>query len=192
MNTRDDATFSEVRSPTVAKEAKPTPVQHPLATSSYVSIFLMAWLDGLIRRGAISPLAEADIWPVRDADTAAALNRRFTAAWAAAGDKPEFHKVIWATLRREIYASLFIYNVYAIPMLAQPAVIHSLLQFLAHDPATGPLSTVIGISSGYGLAGLLTGLSFLSVTIIDFGQYVTSMMGASRCHRATSSRPVMS
>ncbi|OQR85599.1 ATP-binding Cassette (ABC) Superfamily, partial [Achlya hypogyna] len=176
------ADYEALQSPAAAAKAPKQETRlHPLESSNCVSIFLMTWLDGLIRRGAIAPLSEADIWPLRKADTAGALHARFQREWAAAGPNADFYTVIWKTLRREIYASLFIYNIYAVPMLLQPAVINSLLEYLAYNPetATAPLTTMIGITSGYGLAGLLTALSFISVTIIDFGQYVTSLMG---CH----------
>ncbi|OQR99430.1 hypothetical protein THRCLA_06522 [Thraustotheca clavata] len=43
----------------------------------------------------------------------------------------------------------------------------------------GPTVSSIGISSGYGLAALLSVLSFTAVTIFDFGQYQSTVMG---CH----------
>ncbi|OQS01824.1 ATP-binding Cassette (ABC) Superfamily, partial [Thraustotheca clavata] len=142
----------------------------------------MAWVDGLVKRGASKPLTEEDLWPIRIVDSASCLSDRFQVEWTKALEKngqPKFHQVIWKTLSREIYSAIFVYNFYAAPMLLTPIVIKSLLEVLG-SPQT--VVSTIGISSGYGLAGLLTALAFISVTIIDFGQYLTSILG---CHAKT-------
>ncbi|OQR81804.1 ATP-binding Cassette (ABC) Superfamily [Thraustotheca clavata] len=171
-------TFHEVRSPNSANPTAEEKPKHPLDTVSWLSIFLITWIDGLVKRGADKPLTEEDVWPIRDADSAAHLAERFKHEWAKAlkkSDKPKFHKVIWNTLSKEAYTSIFIYNLYSVPMLLTPIVIKSLLEVLSTSKT---VVSSIGISSGYGLAALLTALSFTSVTIIDFGQYLTSVMGS--------------
>ncbi|KDO19675.1 hypothetical protein SPRG_14755 [Saprolegnia parasitica CBS 223.65] len=141
---------------------------HPMETSSWLGILLIAWMDKLIRHGATTPLDEADVWPLAPADSAAALSDRFAVQWAR---EKVVHKAMWRTLARRSLLTIGLYLLYSFLMLLQPIVIKSLLQIIQGKP------TSLGLESGYGLAALLTILSFVSVTVIDFGQYLSSTLG---------------
>ncbi|EQC32348.1 hypothetical protein SDRG_10095 [Saprolegnia diclina VS20] len=162
--------YAEVQTPQGLEAAATT---HPVESANRFSFALMLWMDGLIRRGAKEPLQENDVWLLPSGDTAAALSARFAAEWAIEKTRPtpRFHKALWRTVRRRLYCTLGLYLLYSFIMLLQPIVIKSLLQFMQGKP------TSLGIESGYGLAALLTVVSLVAVTIIDFGQLLASNLG---------------
>ncbi|OQS03052.1 ATP-binding Cassette (ABC) Superfamily [Thraustotheca clavata] len=170
----DDDEYVEISTPVAATEIE-LEEKHPMDTSNWLAIVLISWMDGLIRKGAMRPLKEDDIWPLRDVDRAASLNKLFVTEWVKekSHNEPGFHRVLWRCMRKEIIFTISLYFLYSFLMLLQPIVIKSLLQYL-QDPND---TTSIGIQSGYALAAILTVLSFISVTIIDFGQYLTSNLG---------------
>ncbi|CAK4073489.1 unnamed protein product [Aphanomyces euteiches] len=154
-----------------------------MATANWLSIFTMLWLDPLISRGAKRTLHEEDIWKLREDDTAEVLHKKFQVEWERErkdhADEPSFGRALWRTLDKPMLWSTVIYSIYAILTLVQPTVIKSLLQFLETDQEDDSMliQTAMGISSGYALAAILTVLSFLFVTLADFGQYLTSNLG---------------
>ncbi|KDO29297.1 hypothetical protein SPRG_05834 [Saprolegnia parasitica CBS 223.65] len=170
-----DDVYVEAATPKTSDEPKVNTEdeKHPMETASWVSIVLISWMDALIRKGASSPLKEADIWPVRYADSAEGLHALVHAEWAKELTKPQpaFHKALWRSMARDSILTIALYFVYSFLMLLQPIVIKSLLQYIQGKP------TSLGLESGYGLAALLTILSFVSVTVIDFGQYLSSNLG---------------
>ncbi|OQS07230.1 ATP-binding Cassette (ABC) Superfamily, partial [Thraustotheca clavata] len=147
--------------------------RHPLETSGFFSFALMLWLDKLIHKGAKTPLQEHDIWPLPDADASTALSARFAAEWEKeiVKENPQFHHALYRTMARKIWCTLALYYLYSLMMLLQPIVIKSMLQYLQHIP------TELGIDSGFGLAAILTVLSFIAVTCIDFGQLLANNLG---------------
>ncbi|EQC35361.1 hypothetical protein SDRG_07073 [Saprolegnia diclina VS20] len=169
------AEYVAVQSP---KASAPPKVRdaNPRETASWVSVLTIAWMDGLIKRGATAPLTEADTWPLPAHDTAHALYDRFEKHWALEKMKPvpRIHLTMWHTFRAQILGGLFLYLAYAGIMLLQPILIQSILQYLAEDPV---VHTSMHINNGYVLATLLTLLSFLSVTLIDYAQYANTHTG---------------
>ncbi|KDO33637.1 hypothetical protein SPRG_01607 [Saprolegnia parasitica CBS 223.65] len=151
--------------------------RHPVETAGVASMATMAWLDPLIRRGARTPLNEADVWPLCQRDTAAAVHDRFQRYWQQErqATAPALHKAIWRTFRCEILATIGLYLVSAGLTLLQPWVIKAILEYL--QAPSGHVSTSLGISSGYGLAGLLAGSSIVSIACADYAQYVAAHIG---------------
>ncbi|KDO23429.1 hypothetical protein SPRG_22283 [Saprolegnia parasitica CBS 223.65] len=149
---------------------------NPRETANWASVLTIAWMDGLIQRGAKAPLTEADTWPLPANDTAHVLYDRFEKHWALERKKPvpRIHLTMWHTFRTQILWGLFLYVAYAGIMLLQPILIQSILQFLAQDPV---VHTSMHIHDGYVLATLLTLLSFFSVTLIDYAQYANTHTG---------------
>ncbi|KAH9127140.1 hypothetical protein LEN26_009291 [Aphanomyces euteiches] len=172
-----------VPEPVVEREVPWRERPNPMATANWLSIFTMLWLDPLISRGAKRTLHEEDIWKLREDDTAEVLHKKFQVEWERErkdhADEPSFGRALWRTLEKPMLWSTVIYSLYAILTLVQPTVIKSLLQFLETDQEDDsmPIQTAMGISSGYALAAILTVLSFLSVTLADFGLYLTSNLG---------------
>ncbi|OQR85539.1 ATP-binding Cassette (ABC) Superfamily, partial [Achlya hypogyna] len=162
--------YSEAKSPRHSAEAAEV---HPLENCSRLSFALMLWMDELIGRGAKAPLQETDVWPLRRSDTSAELSQRFAAEWdkERSSARPRFHAALWRSMRRQLWCTLVLYFLYSFLMLLQPIVIKSLLQYMQGKPTT------LGIESGYVLAAILTILSFVAVTVIDFGQLLASNLG---------------
>ncbi|CAK4364114.1 unnamed protein product, partial [Aphanomyces euteiches] len=129
-------------------------------------------------RGAKKTLMEEDVWKLTPGDTAAQLNARFDRFWKVEKTKPSpsFTRAMMRTMQGQWIYSVGVYSTYAVLMLLQPSVIRSLLQYLQTREGD-EVHTSLGITSGYGLAALLTSLSFLSVTLIDYGQYLASNLG---------------
>ncbi|ETV90746.1 hypothetical protein H310_14534 [Aphanomyces invadans] len=175
--------FTALASP---KEAQAPPngdiawrdVPNPMGAASWFSLVTMLWMDRLIQRGAKKTLQEQDVWKLSPKDTAAYLNERFQIHWEREKLEatPDYARAIWRTLQTKTLWTTALYGLYSVLMLVQPTVIKSLLDFL-QTPDGMTAHTSIGISSGYALAGLLTVLSFVSVTMVDFGQYLTSNLG---------------
>ncbi|OQR95614.1 canalicular multispecific organic anion transporter, partial [Achlya hypogyna] len=160
-----------VKSPTPLASA---PVRHPTETANIMSAVTLSWLSKLIRDGAKLPLQEADVWPVRRADSAAALHPRFAAHWAheKAQPRPSFAAALLRTLMSESVSAVGLYFASSFLSLLQPIIIKSILQVLAGEAPT------LGIASGYGLAVLLTATTLVSVTLIDYGQAWMTSVGA--------------
>ncbi|RHY80157.1 hypothetical protein DYB26_003389, partial [Aphanomyces astaci] len=154
---------------------------NPMGTANWFSTFVMFWIEPMMRRGAKQTLMEEDVWKLCPEHTSAVLHGRFDVFWQheKLQPHPSFAKAMMRTMRSQWYFNVALYALYAALMLLQPNIIKSLLQFLqakSNDDQV-PVHTSLGISSGYALAALLTVHSFLSVTIIDFGQYVSSNLG---------------
>ena len=149
-----------------------------MEVSNWFVIILMLWIDPLIRRGARAPLSEADVWKICRCDSAVYLHGAFSNHWQTelTTDKPSFGRAMWRTLRKPSLVVTCLYFAYTGLMLLQPTIIKSLLQLLSSE--MDDTDTAIGIRSGYVLAGLLAGLSFVSVTLMDYGHSLTVRLGA--------------
>ncbi|CAK4166515.1 unnamed protein product [Aphanomyces euteiches] len=149
-----------------------------MGTSNWLVNALILWLEPLMFRGAKKALMEEDVWKLAPADTAAQLNARFDRVWEVEKTKPSpsFARAIMRTMQGQWIYSVGVYSAYAALMLLQPSIIRSLLQFL-QTPEGDEVHTSLGITSGYGLAALLTSLTFLATTLIDYGQYLASNLG---------------
>ncbi|OQR88551.1 ATP-binding Cassette (ABC) Superfamily, partial [Achlya hypogyna] len=151
---------------------------HPLESANAASIATLAWMDPLVRKGARQPLHESDIWPLATVDTAAAIHNRFALHWTAECAKPTpiLARAIWRTFRSEIITALCLNVVGAALNLLQPWIVKSIVEYLQQGDLAVP-QTSMGISSGYGLAGLLASASFLSITTGDYAQTLAAQIG---------------
>ncbi|KAH9105370.1 hypothetical protein AeMF1_018781 [Aphanomyces euteiches] len=178
----DDAVYHGIPSPKsespISKEQPWREVPNPMGTSNWLVNALILWLEPLMFRGAKKALMEEDVWKLAPADTAAQLNARFDRFWKVEKTKPSpsFARAMMRTVQGQWIYSVGIYSAYAALMLLQPSIIRSLLQFL-QTPEGDEVHTSLGITSGYGLAALLTSLTFLATTLIDYGQYLASNLG---------------
>ncbi|OQR89427.1 ATP-binding Cassette (ABC) Superfamily, partial [Achlya hypogyna] len=154
-------------------------VAHPVDVANAASVATLAWMDPLIRKGAVQPLQEADVWPLRTADAAAAMHSRFVRHWTTERTKatPRLACALWCTFRTEIVVTSLLYACSAALTLVQPWLIKSIVQYLEHKDEDGPLKTSMGITSGYGLAGLLASASFLAVMTGDYAQAMAARIG---------------
>ncbi|KAH9183587.1 hypothetical protein AeNC1_014437, partial [Aphanomyces euteiches] len=178
----DDTAYHGIASPKsdlpISKERPWREVPNPMGTSNWLVDALILWLEPLMFRGAKKALMEEDVWKLAPADTAAQLNARFDRFWKVEKTKPSpsFARAMMRTVQGQWIYSVGIYSAYAALMLLQPSIIRSLLQFL-QTPEGDEVHTSLGIMSGYGLAALLTSLTFVATTLIDYGQYLASNLG---------------
>ncbi|OQR88657.1 canalicular multispecific organic anion transporter, partial [Thraustotheca clavata] len=171
---------------------------HPLDTANWFSIGSIGWISPLISRGAKKPLEEDDVWPLPFADSAEELHGQFLEEWNKEKHRkvPKFHRALWYAFRSRVAFSFFLFFFYAGLQLVQPLLIKSMLEFLQTPDSVMvrqgnqtvekkvDIHTSLNISSGYVLAVLLTVLSFVSVTVIDYAQYAT-------CHLGINAKTIM-
>ncbi|RQM14733.1 hypothetical protein B5M09_013885, partial [Aphanomyces astaci] len=155
---------------------------NPMGAANWFSLLTMLWMDPLIHLGAKRPLQEQDVWQLCPQDTAAHLNQTFQSHWGhevRSQTHPNYTRALWRTLQFKTLWTTALYGFCSALSLLQPVVIKFLLEFLQASPFADnqPVHTPMGISSGYVLATLLTVLSFLSVTLQDYGQFLTSNLG---------------
>ncbi|RHY75329.1 hypothetical protein DYB38_013598, partial [Aphanomyces astaci] len=155
---------------------------NPMGAANWFSLLTMLWMDPLIHLGAKRPLQEQDVWQLCPQDTAAHLNQTFQSHWGhevRSQTHPNYARALWRTLQFKTLWTTALYGLCSALSLLQPVVIKFLLEFLQASPFADnqPVHTPMGISSGYVLATLLTVLSFLSVTLQDYGQFLTSNLG---------------
>ncbi|KAF0693442.1 Aste57867_15601 [Aphanomyces stellatus] len=149
---------------------------NPMGTGSQVTRSLLFWLDPLLRRGAKQPLMEDDVWELSPDDKTAALRARFLRHWELEKTdhaKPKLYRAVLRTLAWEAIVGMLMYALNVALVLFQPTVIKALLQYLDHADET-KVDTALGVLSGYALAGVLAGLSFASVTVLDASFYVAA------------------
>ncbi|KDO21529.1 hypothetical protein SPRG_12492 [Saprolegnia parasitica CBS 223.65] len=165
--------------PTTTAYVRASDRVHPLEHANVFSTATLSWIDPLIRKGAARPLQEDDVWPLPANDTAAVVSTRFLHQWSIeiAKATPKLSHAIWRTFRREILFTLGLNVVAASFNLLQPWLIKSIVQFIQHDDDGTPVTTSMGVSSGYGLAALLASSSFLSILCGDYAQTKAAQIG---------------
>ncbi|KAF0694190.1 hypothetical protein As57867_014854, partial [Aphanomyces stellatus] len=154
---------------------------NPLESANWFSVVAINWITPLVNKGAKTPLTEDDVWPLPRDATATVLHAEFSKHWAVEKTKaaPALWYAIYRTFRARIWFSFALYVISGALMLVQPIMIKSMLQFLEHadDDDKIQVHTSLGISDGYVLATLLSILTFVSITIGDYGQYLTNLLG---------------
>ncbi|KAH9130242.1 hypothetical protein LEN26_008716, partial [Aphanomyces euteiches] len=160
-----------------AKEAwnvQPSPLERP----GLFSFFTIGWMGKLMARGAKAPLTEEDIWPLAESDKSEKQSKAFEQHWADQMKKPNpnLAMALFNTFRPRIISSFFVYILSGALIMVQPIMIKSMLEFLQQRDSPH-LHTSLGVNNGYALAALLTVITFLSVTVGDFGQFLTNRLG---------------
>ncbi|KAF0685502.1 hypothetical protein As57867_022551, partial [Aphanomyces stellatus] len=162
----------------VEKQTPWSQEQSPLERANFFSELAVSWMDPLMAKGSKVPLTEDDVWPLPKFDSAATQSAEFERHWAAQMQRehPNLARALFNTLKPRILSSFCLYVVSGGIIMIQPIMIKSMLQFLQQKDSPH-LTTSLGVSNGYALAALLTLLTFISVTIGDYGQYLTNRLG---------------
>ncbi|KAF0684223.1 hypothetical protein As57867_023713, partial [Aphanomyces stellatus] len=173
MSVMRDNDYKALATPPQASSSPPSwrDDPHPRTSCSFLSTFLMLWVDPLIRRGATKTLDDEDVWPLCPQDTTAALHARYDVHYAV-DQRHRFARALWATLQTPTLITTGLYLVYGALMLLQPTVIHRLLDYLASAAPSPPLW------HGLLYAFLLALLSFLGTTLMDYSHSRTVVLGA--------------
>ncbi|RLN06220.1 hypothetical protein BBJ28_00017071 [Nothophytophthora sp. Chile5] len=151
---------------------RPNPLQH----ASLASVLAAHWLQPLISLGAQKVLEREDIWAVAPEDTCDALQLRFerhyTPESPALLGLPRVAVALMKTFWRQLLVILGNYCVYVTAMVLQPYVAQAILEFLNNRP------NVFHAQSGYVLVGLMAVVSFVGITCLNFGFFLSSRVGA--------------
>ncbi|GMG16081.1 unnamed protein product [Phytophthora fragariaefolia] len=149
---------------------------NPLQRASLPSVISAHWLQPLISLGAQKVLEKEDIWAVAPEDSCQVLYEHFRPHYT-----PERHKVFnlphvavgfFNTFRRQIVTIIINYCVYMTAMVLQPFIAKAILQFLDDEP------NVFHTDNGYVLVALMVVVSFVGVTCLNYGFFLSSRVGA--------------
>ncbi|GAB9476037.1 Abc transporter c family member 2, partial [Globisporangium polare] len=154
--------------------------RNPLASASLASVVLTHWMQPLVTLGACKVLDKEDIWPLCPQDTCDALQLRFAVHYqapraATAGhNQGVFSQVALAflkTFKREIAVVFANYTVYILAMAMQSYIAQAILDFL------NDRENVFHAKSGYVLVAMMTSVSAIAVTCLNYGFFVSSRVG---------------
>ncbi|RHZ07336.1 hypothetical protein DYB26_014230, partial [Aphanomyces astaci] len=162
----------------VADEVTWNNVPHPLETANLFSFVGVNWMGPLMSKGSKSTLVEENIWPLPHFDTSANQSKSFESHWAEQLelDSPNLALALFRTFKPRIIGSFLLYILSGAILMVQPIMIKSMLQYLTRYDQPN-FTTSLGVTNGYALAALLTLLTFVSVTVGDFGQFLTNRLG---------------
>ncbi|POM68008.1 Multidrug resistance-associated protein ABC Superfamily, partial [Phytophthora palmivora] len=149
---------------------------NPLQHASLASVLSAYWLQPLVSLGAQKILEKEDIWAVTPQDSCDVLYERFRHNYTP--DKQELLNLphvamgFFKTFRRQIATIIANYCVYMTAMVLQPFIAKAILQFLEDE------DNVFNINNGYVLVVLMVGVSFVGITCLNYGFFLSSRVGA--------------
>ncbi|KAG6965910.1 hypothetical protein JG688_00006996 [Phytophthora aleatoria] len=159
--------------------AQEEPFRHrvnPLQHASLPSVISAHWLQPLVSLGAQKVLEKEDIWPVAPQDSCDVLHERFRCHYAPANKElfnlPHVAMAFLKTFRGEIMTIIANYCVYMAAMVLQPFIAKAILQYLDDE------ENVFHIDNGYVLVALMVGVSFVGITCLNYGFFLSSRVGA--------------
>ncbi|KAF1329536.1 Abc transporter c family member 2, partial [Globisporangium splendens] len=156
--------------------------ENPLHRASLFSVLSTHWLQPLVTLGARKILEKEDIWAVCPDDACDQLYDRFVAHYApnnqgAAASTGGFFKIsqvaiaLLKTFRRDIIIIFGNYLAYLTAMVLQPYLAQAILDYL------NDRDNMFGIESGYVLVVLLAAVSFVGVSCLNYGFFMSSRVG---------------
>ncbi|GLE10650.1 hypothetical protein PINS_up022867 [Pythium insidiosum] len=186
---KDASASANHKSSVLARYAQGAPFQaqpNPLHTASIFSVLSTQWFQPLVSLGYRKILEKEDLWRVCPTDTCDALESRFREFYQLDGDgatatdraseRPSwisrFAVALLRTFQREIGLVFAHYLVYLTAMVLQPYIAQAMLDFLNNRP------NVFHIDNGYVLVALMTVVSFVGVTCLNYGFFLSSRIGA--------------
>ncbi|GAB9476483.1 Abc transporter c family member 2, partial [Globisporangium polare] len=148
---------------------------NPLQSASLASVVSTHWMQPLISLGAHKVLEKDDVWPVCPQDSCDELVKRFAVeyepqkrAWLGVS---RVGLALFKTFKNEfivVFASLFLY---VAAMALQPTISQAILDHLDDR------ENAFHIQSGYVLVVMMTVVSLLGVTCLNYGVFVLSRVG---------------
>ncbi|KAJ0409782.1 hypothetical protein ATCC90586_005349 [Pythium insidiosum] len=169
----------------VARYAQGPPFQaqpNPLHTASIFSVLSTHWFQPLVSLGYRKILEKEDLWRVCPTDTCDVLESRFRQFYQLDGDVDpnasrrsrlsRFAVALLRTFQREIGIVFANYLIYLTAMVLQPYIAQAMLDYLNDRP------NVFHIDNGYVLVAIMTVVSFIGVTCLNYGFFLSSRIGA--------------
>ncbi|GMF25854.1 unnamed protein product [Phytophthora lilii] len=176
---RDDGATRSKKLRLVERYAQEGPFRgrdNPLQHASLHSVVSAHWLQPLVSLGAQKVLEKEDIWAVAPDDSCEVLQERFRRHYAPEKRKwlnlPHVAVGFLKTFHRQIVTIITNYCVYMTAMVLQPFIAKAILQFLDDE------SNVFHIDNGYVLVALMVGVSFVGITCLNYGFFLSSRVGA--------------
>lgn len=160
----------------------------PLDSANWLSKLTLWWVNPILRHGYAQPLQEADVWRLPHTDTSAVLERIFDSVYASAkafakqrnlpsasSNPPPPHVgwPLWHATRGVMVLAVGLHLLSAACTIFTPLVIRELVLWLQGDAQV----SILGVTSGYGMCGLLIAATLVSVTALDYGMYLTTRAG---------------
>jgi ATP-binding cassette subfamily C (CFTR/MRP) protein 4 len=146
------------------------PKRSPLESPGFWSIISLSFLDGIVALGARRPLEVEDMHELPDRLKSVNIAQRFRPYWEheqRSSPRPSFTRALLrAYWRRLVVASSCVLG-YAVLIAAQPFFMGAILRYVQGDKD----ASVIGISSGVGLAVALSLCTLLGSIIFNAGFY---------------------
>ncbi|KAL4167261.1 hypothetical protein KRP22_012747 [Phytophthora ramorum] len=150
--------------------------ENPLQHASLLAVISAHWLQPLVSLGARKVLEKEDVWAVAPQDSCEALQERFgrhhTPQKRELFNLPHVAMGFLETFRRQIGTVIVNYCVYMTAMVLQPFIAKAILQFLDDEP------NVFRVDNGYVLVALMVVVSFVGVTCLNYGFFLSSRVGA--------------
>uniref|UniRef100_H3HE07 Uncharacterized protein n=1 Tax=Phytophthora ramorum TaxID=164328 RepID=H3HE07_PHYRM len=150
--------------------------ENPLQHASLLAVISAHWLQPLVSLGARKVLEKEDVWAVAPQDSCEALQERFgrhhTPQKRELFNLPHVAMGFLETFRRQIGTVIVNYCVYMTAMVLQPFIAKAILQFLDDEP------NVFRVDNGYVLVALMVAVSFVGVTCLNYGFFLSSRVGA--------------
>ncbi|ETP52413.1 hypothetical protein F442_02568 [Phytophthora nicotianae P10297] len=178
-NTRNDGAKRSKKLRLAERYAQEEPFRlraNPLQHASLPSVISAHWLQPLVSLGAQTVLEKEDIWAVAPQDSCDVLHERFRRHYALANKEPfnlpHVAMAFLKTFRREIMTIIANYCAYMTAMVLQPFIAKAILQYLEDE------SNVFNIDNGYVLVALMVGVSFVGITCLNYGFFLSSRVGA--------------
>ncbi|TMW55714.1 hypothetical protein Poli38472_010596 [Pythium oligandrum] len=169
---RDHAVFEALETPVADSQHDR---RHPLERASWLSQLTLWWVNSALARGYKRHLEADDVWALPPADRAEVLQHVFEQYYADGdNDAPlaRISRAMWHSTKGDMALAIALHVLNAAATVLQPLLIKALLEFIQGDDVS-----FMGVSSGYGLAVLLTVMSVVGVTALDFGQQLTVRAG---------------
>ncbi|TMW62283.1 hypothetical protein Poli38472_009776 [Pythium oligandrum] len=158
--------------------------ENPLHTASIFSVLSTQWFQPLVSLGYHKVLEKEDMWPVCPTDSCDALEARFQASYEHRTTritsqqqprgkwwKSRFAVALLRAFQREIAVIFANYVIYIATMALQSLLAQAMLDYL------NDRENMFGIANGYVLVTLMTIISFLGVSCLNYGFFLSLRAG---------------
>ncbi|TMW62209.1 hypothetical protein Poli38472_009702 [Pythium oligandrum] len=159
--------------------------EHPLHTASLLSAYTTDWFQPIVALGYQKVLEKDDIWPVCPGDTCDALEERFKQHYDILSEQQtdpatrngnwwvsRFGVALLRTFRMDLFNIYGNYALYVAMMVLQPFIAQAMLDYLNDE------ENIFHIKSGVVLVFLMTIVSLIGVSCLNYGFFVSSWIGA--------------
>ncbi|TYZ69242.1 hypothetical protein PybrP1_010772, partial [[Pythium] brassicae (nom. inval.)] len=189
---KDDTAYVRVQTPRASAagggkgddalaRVKAGELPNPVDSAGLLSRVSLWWVGPLVSAGYKAPLSEDDVWKLPRVDGAVVLQDAFDGFYAQEQRKCELagtreqptpiYMPVWHATKAKMALAIVLHVLSASLSMVQPLLIKALLQYLQGK------GNMFHIASGYTIAALLVVSTFASVSMLDYGMYLTMRAG---------------